>query len=496
LTLRAFLPLSVASDRENIQRYSGRTTVLDARVTCQRPQLIGEVVRAVNTDLVLNGTFLPSRSTPRLGNFTVDLSSNLNSDNGLSPGVVGLADEVPISFSCLAPTAEDGVVNGTQWRTSLCQLAEGGSGTLSLAGGLVSEFRPLSASPAANSSLEVKEDSSLYGTAYLLLNVTLGNSTNWQAVTEKIANPPAYSERGEWVDLVYSGGTLVLSITLCYSAFDTADIPVHISSPENRTEPGPAFDLNQGQFHFDAIRRQLGQTGSDALVDRGVLGLASQRHSWFANGDELAPVVSILRGYANLNGFDFRGNDGNISAVLWQSSMCGSKRVPTINNDNVPMICPNLKHVWLFQEIIQSGGSVAFALQSLITSVVGVQYYSVLPQFDKAEDIQQTYFLLTNIAKHRAGFIVVILVVAIHLFIVGLVAALFLQHSRYSMLGNTWQAISQVITTDTREYVEKALTMSDGEIEHAMKQRGDERKRVGIGRVPGTDFPGLVEFAR
>jgi hypothetical protein len=82
--------------------------------------------------------------------------------------------------------------------------------------------------------------------------------------------------------------------------------------------------------------------------------------------------------------------------------------------------------------------------------------------------------------------------VVVHLFLVGLVAALFLQQSRYSMLGNTWQAIAQVVTGDIKEYVDKGLTMSDVDIEDAMKQRGDERMRVGIALVPGTDMPGLV----
>jgi hypothetical protein len=126
----------------------------------------------------------------------------------------------------------------------------------------------------------------------------------------------------------------------------------------------------------------------------------------------------------------------------------------------------------------------AFVLQSIITSLVSIEYYGVLPQFDKVEDIQQTHFVLTNVATRRAGCIVVV------------VAALFLQQSRYSMLGNTWQAVSQVVTNDTRKFVDKALTMSDGEIKYLMTQRGDDRKRVDIALVPGTDMPGLVEFGR
>jgi hypothetical protein len=66
-------------------------------------------------------------------------------------------------------------------------------------------------------------------------------------------------------------------------------------------------------------------------------------------------------------------------------------RLETINSKGVRIVCPNLKHVWLFQEVTQTGGSVAFSLQSMITSLVGIEYYSVLPQFDKVEDIQRTF---------------------------------------------------------------------------------------------------------
>jgi hypothetical protein len=493
LTLRAFLPLAVASDRENVQQYSGKTTVLDARVTCQPPQLAGEVVQYVDTNLVLNGTFLPSRSTPRMGNFTLGVSSIQNASDAI---IAGRAYNAPVPFSCLAPAQNDRS-NGTQWKTSLCQLPEFGSGEVFVSGGLVSEFRSLSSSPTANSSIDVLDNSSLYGTAYLILNYTLGDPSDWLAVTQTAAAPPAYSERGEWIDLVYSDGSLVLSVSLCYSAFDTADIPVYISSAENRTEPGPTFDLNKGQFHFDAIRKQLGQSGpNDTLADRGVLSLQSQRNSWLATDGEQAPVEPVLRGYADLQGFSPQGNSGNISAVLWETYECTSLNLDTISSGRIPLVCPNLKHVWLFQEIIQSGGSVAFALQSLITSLVGIEYYSVLPQFDKVEAVQQTYFVLTNVAKHRAGFTVVTVTIALHLFLVGVVAALFLRQSRYSMLGNTWQAVAQVTTGDTREFVDGALTMSDGEVKYLMAQRGDDRKRVGLALVPGTDMPGLVEFVR
>jgi hypothetical protein len=49
-TLRAFLPFQIAQDRQSVHEYTGRTTVLDSRVTCQVPFLQNETVRMPTYD--------------------------------------------------------------------------------------------------------------------------------------------------------------------------------------------------------------------------------------------------------------------------------------------------------------------------------------------------------------------------------------------------------------------------------------------------------------
>lgn len=94
LTLRAFLPFPTAQERQTMTSYSGRTTVMDSRVTCQIPNLQGHRVQMIGDleqFLVVEGTVAASRSTPRLGNRTTILSGSRGAYN------------LPIPFSCLAP---------------------------------------------------------------------------------------------------------------------------------------------------------------------------------------------------------------------------------------------------------------------------------------------------------------------------------------------------------------------------------------------------------
>ena len=77
----------------------------------------------------------------------------------------------PMPFSCLASTLNDTTKVG-EWRLSLCQLFEGGNygGTgAAYSGGLISEFKDAS-------TWAPYMDSTQFGTAYLLVNATLGGA--------------------------------------------------------------------------------------------------------------------------------------------------------------------------------------------------------------------------------------------------------------------------------------------------------------------------------
>ena len=487
LTLRAFLPYSSAQNREDTYTFDGRTTILDTRVTCQLPKLEGETVQAdLDSSLYFSGSVRATRATPRLGNLTINLVPWANSsgyDNVYNASV---------SFSCIAPSNNDGNVTN-QWRSTLCQLGEGSSQNFSVAGGLISEFKDNLTLPGPYDNLDVSESSTTYGTAYLIVNVTKGAGSTWRAVTENSgsgtgATPPQYSTSGEWLDLIYSNGALILSVTLCYSSFDTADLPVSIFSRANRTETTPIFDFNSSRYTFGALREQYGQFGSHmSLEQRGVLQLDKQ--DWIANQSEVAPVEPYMRDFANLGGPRGLGNDPNYTAFLWEASL------PTRASDApFQWLNPDLMHVWLFQEIMQSGGSIAFALQSLITLLSSMAYYDQLGQFDNEAPISQASFVTANTPQRYRGFVAVATVLLVHLILIGIIVTTFLNGTRYSMLGNSWQSLSQAVTAETEGFLAVASMRTDDEVKMKMKDDGVKSLRVGIGQIEGSDRVGIVRW--
>ena len=85
---------------------------------------------------------------------------------------------------------------------------------------------------------------------------------------------------------------------------------------------------------------------------------------WVAKQSETPPVEPYMRDFANLGGPKGRGNDPNYTGLLWEGLTPNQA-----SNGTFQWLDPDLMQIWLFQEIVQSGGTVAFALQSLITFI-------------------------------------------------------------------------------------------------------------------------------
>ena len=384
-----------------------------------------------------------------------------------------------VSFACIAPSG--GVVTN-QWRTTLCQLPESWTHSC-VAGGLISEFQSNLTLPEPNDPDNITESlSSLYGTAYLIINVTEGTLRTWEAVTE------AYSASGEWLDLVYSDSMLILSVTLCYSSFDTADLPVKISSTANRTETTPTFDFNSSIYTFHALREQYGQHGNTlSLEQRGILMLDKQ--DWTANQSEVPPVEPYMRDFANLDGPKGLGNDPNYTGFLWE----GDTPIQA-SNGSFGWLFPDPMHIWLFQDIVQSGGSIAFALQSLITLLSSMAYYDQLGQFNKRAQISRTQFVTANTPQRYRGFVAVATVLLVHLILLGIIFIMFLNGTRYTMLGNSWQSMSQAVTSETEAYLAIASMKVDDEVKSTMKDDGVKSLRIGIDQIEGSNRVGVVRY--
>jgi len=470
-TLRAFLPFSTAQERENIIQYSGQTTVLDARVTCL-PPTIGNL--SLN-DPISN---IPTSNTTLVGDFqAISISFE-------GQGIV-LREEPStyIPFACSVS-----LMDTDQWPLSLCQIEDDYLGGVNL--GLPSDF-----------------DNSTLGLLFMAINITGSPmANNSHPETNEIQGVVSQTNHGEWNELVWRsqgqetyGSSSVynyslsstISLSLCFTAFDTADLPVQITGTQNRVEPGPKKGGNQ--MDYGDIRRQLGQAAAPlTAVQRGILDI-SPKTNWSAPqtdhrdqwGD--APYVQSYAAMAYSSGFDIcqQGVTGNASACLFAEEIgtdLGSTDPPL---RSYPYIHADETLVGIFQEVLANDGSIAFAVQCLITLLSSMAYYDLLPLFDKTGLVDQQFEIIANIPVRNTGLFVVIGIQIMHVLLTGVILLVYVSRSRYTTLGNPWQTAAQLISPETEHILAVSANGSKKDVDAEFKGSGHKDHVVKLGEVDG-----------
>ena len=486
LLLRAFLPLQDQQARYNVGGYQGIATVLDSHVMCMRPQLEEPQLHLDASELSGNEqTTRYALISPVLTPTHVqELVSN-------QPFQDQFPDWVPTkenTFGCLMDLTQppDDV-----WRLSLCQIE--------LNAALLSEW--------ANVTL-FENSPPPSGTTYLALNVSSGTSGDWLKLTAQDPMwdrwsapgfvPVSTVNNGEWLDLNFGpDGTTRLSVSLCFAAFDSADLVISASSDENRTEPAVVFDPSRAEYRYDNVRRQLGQATDGSWIqerfeDRGILSLKARpewsprkdlgdyvRPQYYQDGPVSLPYISWLLDAARFEGPDevalsmnsyplsnytafLDRENGGIEVADAGFSLTGL-------TDALASIYPDPSFTSLVQEILQNGGDIAHGLSSLITVLSGSAYYDQLAQFDGHGPVEQTMFVLVLTPQRHRGYIAVVVVALIHLSILAAVLIIFLADTEVSFIGNAWQSLAQIKDPRTDSLLDLNTLAVDAEVEEWMR---------------------------
>jgi hypothetical protein len=503
--LRAFLPYQQQQARYNIQDYRGRATVLDARVVCMEPNLRDPNLFGEG-GLSYTGEWGDTYLLTTLAWPSILLPSIMyNATQG---------DHFPTLlnqtyFGCSVSVAQS---SQTVWRLAICQIAQDG--------GLKSTF------------------SSQYGPAYLVLNVTTGDSNDWSQLTAQDSEarlsggfkPVTQIGRGEWLDLDFRGdGSTVISVSLCFPAFDTADLAIHASAPGNRSEPSPVYNISSSEFVYDNIRRQLGQatTGSFLAGDfdeRGILELET-RPSWIVGenpNDYSRPLPGPVFPHSGrltnswvLNGCKFEGPLGTYQGQIYGTSVSVVNNSPASNFtaifDNevsMPALVGNIfsivngtspavmsvdpSYASLAQEILQHGGDIAHALQSLITVAAASYYYDQLPQFTGLSEVQQTSFVLVVVPRKYRGYLATIALISTHLLLGVVVVCWFLKRTEMSSVGNSWQCVAQIACDENIQRLLREGTLAtDREMTKKMSAPSAKAGRDASPSISPNDMVGI-----
>ena len=508
VTLRAFMPIQDQQSRSLLRNYEGRATVLDARVQCMRPDLSSERLHITDGVLGFEGVVKASFNTSRLIFIGTNTTADDESDSANDYGIIHDWELRPnTSFGCLSPLQNTNLNDdyhtnnaslaesddNTNWRLSFCQPTES-----QFAGQLTSEFQ----TPEWELRYPHSSPYMSFGALYIAVNVSNGGVEDWMNVLSNEEAgfggfvgpgmaPLLYSAHGEWLDLFFTpDGSLKLSISMCYAAFDTADRNVTISSTTNRTEPSPSYNDKTFKYTYSRVRQQLGQPNtlsphdSDTISERGIMSL-HKRSSWLGGpGDyqfkgNTLTEVSWVMDFANMAGPMGSSQTANSDRQNYTGLMFNA-----LDNANtwsaMPVIVADPSLYSMVQEIVQTGGDIAFALQSVLTTLTGIAYYDQLQQFNDVSTIKQKSFVVATAPKRFRGLIAVTSVATAHLVITAIILWLFLSKTRVSSIGNSWQAVAQVRAPMTEELLSESILGRDKAVEEILKTNKWKRRIVGI----------------
>lgn len=301
----------------------------------------------------------------------------------------------------------------------------------------------------------------------------------------------------------HSGSSTIIStpatswtVSLCYSAWDTADLEVDIYSNRNRSEPITHWSASQGYFTVPDVHYQMGenQNRKTSIESRGILQLA-QKSSWVPEPQYAIPnaVKPFVQEFADLN------EDANLQNILpYSCSPCSallasSDSSLTWSYDHNRMFLVDYTLTALFQQALGKNGtgSVAWAMSSLITTLSSMAYYDQMAQFERNSNSTQAFFSTVLFPQSRLGFWLVAVILAVHRGLVSLIALGFVIISKHTLLGNHWQSIAQLQAPETEDLIAKTRMATDGEVKTALKVADYEDVRVGIRSLESGRKAGL-----
>jgi hypothetical protein len=444
LAIRALFPIVSQPSRYVLRDYKGNATIFDSRVVCVRPEVSNLSIKFVGGSLNLLGTLRPGITTPIY---------SVPPQNKSKRAVVVDPDPPP-------PPPDFAVLNCSIARLNTVELMDDSLSTLCHV-----YF------PSGTFVSPITGSSKFRGQAFLMTN-----STNWNNLTPVdgvnfSTLSFTYQDNGEWldVDLGFGGvgnGSVQVSMTLCYLSYVTAYSEIHAYSDSNRTEPSLVYNVSDATFSSELVRQQLGATNETLNPDeRGILPLTPKVWTDPANG-------TLDFAWANLD--------------AWRSP-AGIPEPSTPYTFILCIFCSaqgellHQSHAQMVQDIFRDTHNPAIALQALFTTLLQMAYYSQSSQFGLTGPVQIQNFVVTQAPVGMRGLTIVIAILTVHLICVLGIIVKFMMASQFSMVGEAWHVVAQLVSDETDTLFVQSSVKTDEQVKRWLKMTHGNR-RVGVQR--------------
>ncbi|KAI8945188.1 hypothetical protein F4801DRAFT_594363 [Xylaria longipes] len=436
LKRRALLPFSDAESRTALRSYEGQAFVLSSRVACMPPVFSNSQFTATNySDLFdygfISGELQYEKTFAKAG---IPSSRLCNPERCLSS-----------SFKCNIFTISGEAGKGYSVDT-FC-------------------FPDLIPTEAPEASYWDLEDDPWGPEASSILVITSQVYENyWNESRGKIISIPNYTVNGEWANFELQPGYFV-NMSLCFMGLNVMFSEVNLTSTADKTTntAEKKANLSGPVINTTDIQVLLGADPSiQGFTERGVFDIKSIKDD--------PEHVSI----ADKNHFLSLGQNNTSVMESYLINIAQAQRP----NSTISVCDPcvgfsaqdsNPLYANIFSYILRRSNRAAVALQSVYTVLGQTVYYDLLEKYDQPYETHVTSSKTIRIPQQSKGLVTVIILVVSSLVAVGAITALFSRHSRYTILGDSWYTLSQVVSIETEVILNKKFTLPDRTIRKALK---------------------------
>ncbi|KAF5602856.1 uncharacterized protein FSUBG_7496 [Fusarium subglutinans] len=132
-------------------------------------------------------------------------------------------------------------------------------------------------------------------------------------------------------------------------------------------------------------------------------------------------------------------------------------------------------HTTFFQEVLKRTNNPATALLELTYRIYQMYFYYWQPNYDIIEQANTVNTLAIQLPRRWTGLAIVLLIIFLQFITLALTVISFALYTESSILGEPWQAVSQVLSLETEELIQecsKGPSMSDRYVKEWAKVTG------------------------
>ncbi|KAL7915310.1 hypothetical protein GGI35DRAFT_436597 [Trichoderma velutinum] len=465
LIKRSMIPLQTQS-RKNLRSYQGASAVYTSRAGCTRPKIVNGYITGIPPTSAISHMM---EDAVIAGSITWESPGEHTFLDGLSCGAAGKTCKLP--FNCSIPyayTDNDKPILPRQ-PTSLCVINAIGE-----------SFDPNAPVPS-----------------FMLVFNTDVDTDHWASlalagmVDKKIKFPlPAQGSWEEWTVMNF-GDRQYLNATMCLLNSTLTLEHVSLNSTADSPEPEIQYFAGNNTWSTDAIVNMTDTTSNASYTSRGIMALNSwtdvstdELNNMYAQSPNYNPSFENSTAVTNqffeavqngINTNDFHILRPNTNFSVYVCGVCSALG----DTDSAWQTHPYVSLI--FHAVAGKTGSMAQAIQATFFWLYQAQYSSAVPGFDMGNNSTMVFSTEASVPVGRTGIIVVGVLVLVNLLCVFAVTGMFLWRTHWSLYGNVWHAVAQLVAgPEIRPILEDATAATDREIEGKLKYEGTKTTKVGL----------------